>query len=394
MPRFLPSCLLALSVTALQAAERPAVTIGDPAPAFRPTSFLAGTPFSGFDEGTAYVVEFSGTGCVPCIAEIPHLEELKKKHPSVKFVAVFSEPADDVREFLKGPGAKMTPSVACDADGTLYKGWVSDAGFVGVPQVFLVGPDGRVAWIGHPTEIDGPLARVAGGEPLDTDQRLRATLAQLSAFRSKAADERWTEAHRRNSEDVTRLVNEGKLVEAVAALDEALSEYRDLADVVEELRDRKLYLLAKVPGRREEAQSLALAVAADAFGRDEKAAGVAATLLSYDEAAIPENRIPDLPRLALILLQESRPPGDTGPENRHYEEVGTARRNYYAALARAYRLLGRKEEAVAAHRVAIRVSEDVLRRLREDAAAPEWQLRLWARVSEQLREKLPVYEKD
>ena len=41
--------------------------------------------------------------------------------------------------------------------------WMEPAGQTGIPAAFIIDREGRVAWIGHPMEMDEPLAEVMAG---------------------------------------------------------------------------------------------------------------------------------------------------------------------------------------------------------------------------------------
>ena len=67
--------LLLLSAT-LSAAG---LKVGDPAPATRPATMLQGEAVKDFKKGEVYVFECWASWCGPCIAAIPHLNELHKQ---------------------------------------------------------------------------------------------------------------------------------------------------------------------------------------------------------------------------------------------------------------------------------------------------------------------------
>ncbi len=113
------------------------------------------------------MVEFWATWCGPCRATIPHLTELahKYKDKGVRFIGVDVWERDTklVAPFLAEMGDKMDYSVALDdvpkdgkpADGAMAKNWMKAAEENGIPTAFVV-RDGKIAWIGHPIEMDEP----------------------------------------------------------------------------------------------------------------------------------------------------------------------------------------------------------------------------------------------
>jgi thiol-disulfide isomerase/thioredoxin len=147
--------------------------VGDPAPALQVKEFVKGAPIKSLQKGKPYVVEFWATWCGPCRVSIPHLTELQKKHPEFTFigVSVWEQDQKAVRPFVDQMGDKMAYTVALDdvpagADGNqgkMAKSWMQAAGQDGIPSAFLIGRDGRIAWIGHPMGLAEPLAKVAAG---------------------------------------------------------------------------------------------------------------------------------------------------------------------------------------------------------------------------------------
>ena len=81
----------------------------------------------GLNEGTAYVVEFWATWCPPCVASIPHLTKLQKKHKNIVVMGVAgSERAgkEPLEAFVKKQGSKMAYTVAYDSDRSMSAAWM------------------------------------------------------------------------------------------------------------------------------------------------------------------------------------------------------------------------------------------------------------------------------
>lgn len=148
--------------------EKPAVTlkVGDAAPALAIDTWVKGEAVAGFEKGKVYVVEFWATWCGPCIKAIPHLTELQKQHKDVTFIGVAAseKPGDNgdrlkkVQEFVAKQGEKMAYRVGFDGDGEMREGWMRAAGQRGIPCTFIVNGEGKIAWIGHPNNLDEALA--------------------------------------------------------------------------------------------------------------------------------------------------------------------------------------------------------------------------------------------
>jgi thiol-disulfide isomerase/thioredoxin len=157
-----------------QAASRAAdLSVGEAAPKLEVKEFVKGEPVKALEPGHFYVVEFWATWCGPCRATIPHLTELQKKHEDVTFigVSVWEQDQDEVKPFVEEMGDKMDYRVAMDAvpekgdadDAPMAKNWMKAAGQNGIPTAFIINKDLKVAWIGHPAEMDEPLEKIVNG---------------------------------------------------------------------------------------------------------------------------------------------------------------------------------------------------------------------------------------
>jgi thiol-disulfide isomerase/thioredoxin len=137
---------------------------------------IRGANQTGLERGRKYVIEFSGTACAPCVKAIPIIEEAKRKYGGYTFVAVFTEPEEDVRRFLKGSGAKMTSQVVCDFKGALYQHWVVAAGERGIPSIFVVDGNSKIIWMGLPDNLPDVLATIDKDGAISREQFLQVKL--------------------------------------------------------------------------------------------------------------------------------------------------------------------------------------------------------------------------
>lgn len=153
------------------AAERtgPKLQIGDAAPPLQVGKWLKGEPVKGFQKDSVYIIEFWATWCGPCIASMPHLDELAQKFQKQGLVVVALTTEDEansseaVEEFVKGDGAKYHFRFAfCDDDKMMTQYMIASEQ-QGIPCSFVVGKDGKVAFIGHPSELDDVLPQVLDG---------------------------------------------------------------------------------------------------------------------------------------------------------------------------------------------------------------------------------------
>jgi thiol-disulfide isomerase/thioredoxin len=150
-----------------------------------PAKTMDGKPFDWASlQGKIVVIDFWATWCGPCLAAIPHLEELQKKYSdqNVSFIG-FSIDADRqaLAKFLDN--RKLAWPVIIDdievdateiADGAVAASWkmpsTTACGIHGIPALVVIGRDGKVAAMVHsPQELETELARAIGATPASKD---------------------------------------------------------------------------------------------------------------------------------------------------------------------------------------------------------------------------------
>lgn len=164
--------LLLLLLTATLSAA--GLKVGDPAPATRPEAMLQGEAVKEFKKGEVYVFECWASWCGPCVAAIPHLNDLHKKMGKkgvvITGVNVWESERDAAsaqraKDFLKAQGDKMSYRVALGGKA-FVKDWLEAAEVNGIPHAFVVA-DGKLAWMGHPMQLtDEILGDILTGTPL------------------------------------------------------------------------------------------------------------------------------------------------------------------------------------------------------------------------------------
>jgi cytochrome c biogenesis protein CcmG/thiol:disulfide interchange protein DsbE len=91
--------------------------------------------------GAVTLVNVWASWCVPCADEVPFLEQLSKDK-RIQLVGInYKDSADNARRFLNRYGNPFAATGA-DANGRNSIDW----GVYGVPENFLVGRDGRIAY--------------------------------------------------------------------------------------------------------------------------------------------------------------------------------------------------------------------------------------------------------
>jgi thiol-disulfide isomerase/thioredoxin len=106
--------------------------------------WLNSKPLTTLDKDKLYIVELWATWCVPCIAVMPHLNELnmKFKDKNVVFIAqdIMENDKNRVEDFLKKKGKDISYPVAFGGgEGSDFdKKWLKLAGVTTIPQTFVI----------------------------------------------------------------------------------------------------------------------------------------------------------------------------------------------------------------------------------------------------------------
>jgi len=160
---------LVLALGMVCSARAEGLKLGDPAPKLEVKEFIKGDPVASLEKGKIYVIEFWATWCGPCRTSIPHVTELQKKHKDVIFigVSVWERDLKGIKPFVEEMGDKMAYRVAVDDGlgnaGKMATNWMKAANQNGIPAAFIINKDNKIAWIGHPGELDKPLEQVVAG---------------------------------------------------------------------------------------------------------------------------------------------------------------------------------------------------------------------------------------
>ena len=119
--------------------------------------------------GQTVIVENWATWCTPCIAAIPHMNELTEQFagdPGVRFVSVTSEDRETVEPFLEDH--PIAGWVGLDADDAFARAF----GITGIPTTLVIAPDGRLVVSTHPMRFTaGMIEAVRDGVTVRAERR-------------------------------------------------------------------------------------------------------------------------------------------------------------------------------------------------------------------------------
>ncbi len=242
--------VVALALTQTVSAQE--LTIGSKAPKLEVKKFIKGDEVKNFEKGKIYVVELWATWCGPCLKTIPHLTDLQKKHKDVTIigVAIMEEDQTVVPEFVEELGKKMNYRVAIDlvpedgdpTDGKVVTNWMKPSEQEGIPTAFIINGEGKIAWIGHPGEMEEPLEKIVDGTwdlAAATEKMAEARAAQREA---RAMQKKVAATYGKLQQLFRQFTEDGDAKELLTALDTATEELPVKADDLQLVRFQVLSL--------------------------------------------------------------------------------------------------------------------------------------------------------
>lgn len=182
------SALLVLALLVRTHADETGCKIGDAAPELRVSEWVQGEPVNRFERGHVYVIEFWATWCGPCVWAMPHLSDVQRQYAdkdvTVIAVNVMDEDTTAAKALITRLGQTVENRVAIDANTAGEKAGATAKAWLGanreIPRCVIIDRQGRVAWVGHPMRVDGPLhAMVAGTYDAAKQSLVDETFADL-----------------------------------------------------------------------------------------------------------------------------------------------------------------------------------------------------------------------
>lgn len=140
----------------------PTLTIGSDVPAINVSGWWQDRIMHSPQKGKVYVIDFWASWCGPCRDSMPHLFAMKQKYANdgVEFAAIsIDEDAEAATDYLHKLGKALPIYFAIDNKDQTWKAWGRAAGRNSIPSTFIVGKDGKIAWIGHPMRLEPELKK-------------------------------------------------------------------------------------------------------------------------------------------------------------------------------------------------------------------------------------------
>jgi thiol-disulfide isomerase/thioredoxin len=259
--------------------------VGDPAPGIRLVEFVKGAPLPNLELGKTYVLEFWAAWCGPCRANIPHLSDLQDKYPQATFigVAVMEPDIEAVRTFVAEMADQIRYRIAIEEPlagrsgregGSMTRYWLEASYQRGIPAAFIVNPAGLIAWIGHPIELDEPLAAIIDGRwDLDSEAQSHRQMLTANHVRQKF----------HLQQEIKKACAADKDSNIAAVIDKAIAANPILE---KEFGAQKLDALIKDPGSKSSALDYA-AYLIDGVCREEAQALLLLSVVLFDPEGAP-----------------------------------------------------------------------------------------------------------
>jgi tetratricopeptide (TPR) repeat protein len=144
-----------------------ALEVGDPAPEVHAGRWWNGPAAERLSEPgeTVHVVAFWATWSRPSTESLRKLAELQENLGTrgVRIIALAKEDEAALDAYLAGAPTAKALTLATDDQGQTTAAWLLAAGQSALPHAFVVDRQGRVAWHGHPDDVQPIVEQVLAG---------------------------------------------------------------------------------------------------------------------------------------------------------------------------------------------------------------------------------------
>lgn len=165
------------------------IQVGQPSPPIIITDWIANVPADKDLTSYPVVLEFWATWCAPCIAAVPHLNELQSQfaHTGLRFVSLTDESTDKVDRLLKRVAFKSI--VASDQSKKTQIAYGNGkTGLDAFPLTVFIDAKGMIRWIGDPNYLDKTiLQNLLEGNPPPANENQGISTSPGSSFTSGMA---------------------------------------------------------------------------------------------------------------------------------------------------------------------------------------------------------------
>jgi thiol-disulfide isomerase/thioredoxin len=151
------------------ATDQPTLKVGDAAPKLTVSKWMSGEPVPEFSSDKVYIIEFWATWCLPCISSMPHLDGIARQYKEKGLEVIAVTTADDnntleaVERFVEKKGSGFDFRFAFCEDESTHRAFMEASGKDAIPCSFVIGRNGKLAFIGKPHDLDDVIPKVIDG---------------------------------------------------------------------------------------------------------------------------------------------------------------------------------------------------------------------------------------